>query len=93
MLFFKTTLVEQLIMFGRFSPGKKRGRPVSSPSGSTRFGSHSPTTTPSSSKSLEFRLSGGESKDLFGHIPKYDGIKETTRCKKPKRRGKIRHVQ
>jgi len=57
LLYFMTTLVEQLIIVGRFSPRKKRGRPLSSPSGSTRSGSHSPTTTPSSSKSLKLRLS------------------------------------
>ncbi|XP_060846479.1 piggyBac transposable element-derived protein 3-like [Rhopalosiphum padi] len=82
LLHFKTTLAEELVMVGRFSPGKKRGRPTSSPSSSTRSAEcSSPTPAKTSSKALEFRPTEGVSKDLFGHFPAYDDKKEVTRCK------------
>ncbi|XP_050066502.1 uncharacterized protein LOC126555644 [Aphis gossypii] len=85
LLHFKTTLAEELVMVGRFSPGKKRGRPTSSPSSSTRSAEcRSPTPAKTSSKALEFRPTEGVSKDLFGHFPAYDDKKEATRCKNKK---------
>lgn len=92
LLHFKTTLAEELVMVGRFSPGKKRGRPTSSPSSSTRSAEcRSPTPAKTSSKALEFRPTEGVSKDLFGHFPAYDDKKEATRCKNKKCTGKT-HV-
>ncbi|XP_025190428.1 LOW QUALITY PROTEIN: piggyBac transposable element-derived protein 1-like [Melanaphis sacchari] len=73
-------------------PRKKRGRPTSSPSSSTRSAdSRSPTPAKISSKTLEFRPTEGVSKDLFGHFPRYDDKKEATRCKNKKCTGKT-HV-
>jgi len=92
LLHFKITLVEELIMVGRCTPGKKRGRPSSSPCGSIAD-SRSPTPTAAglSSKSLEFRPSESVSSDQIGHFPEIDKKKEATRCKAFKCKGKT-HV-
>jgi len=89
LLDFKSSLAEELILVGRSTPPRKRGRPSASPS---NFNVDIPIYLPSKcAKFLEFRPLPAVSQDQTSHYPKYDGKKKATRCKENNCAGKT-HV-
>jgi len=89
LLDFKSNLAEELILVGRPTPPRKRGRPSSASPSVSNVDIYD--ISPKCAKSLEFRPLLAVSQDQTSHYPKYDGKKEATRCKENKCTGKT-HV-
>ncbi|XP_008189593.1 piggyBac transposable element-derived protein 3-like [Acyrthosiphon pisum] len=89
LLDFKSSLAEELILVGRPTPPRKRGRPSSASPSVSNVDMYD--ISPKCAKSLEFRPLLAVSQDQTSHYPKYDGKKEATRCKENKCTGKT-HV-